>query len=63
MTNPIPKSDLFYTPKTFDELAERIESNNEFANNAMIWQYVMMTINLCHDMVEDTKKESNVDYI
>ena len=49
--NPIPTSKLFYTPKTEQELMERIQSFPP-AERAVAFQIAMMTFNLCNRMVE-----------
>jgi hypothetical protein len=52
VTNPIPTSRLFYTPKTEQELLERIQSFPK-AERAVAFQIAMMTFNLCNKLVED----------
>lgn len=49
--NPIPTSKLFYTPKTEQELLERIQSFPQ-AERAIAFQIAMMTFNLCNQLVE-----------
>jgi hypothetical protein len=49
--NPIPKSKLFYTPATEQELLERIQSFPP-AERAVAFQIAMMTFNLCNRMVD-----------
>jgi hypothetical protein len=51
MTNPIPFSGVFATP-TLAELQERIEGLPP-KDRAMVYTYVMMTLNACHALVED----------
>jgi hypothetical protein len=49
--NPIPKSGFFATP-TLEDLQARIESlpNEE---RALVYTYVMQTLNACNKLVED----------
>jgi hypothetical protein len=51
VTNPIPKSGFFATP-TLEVLQARIESlpNEE---RALVYTYVMQTLNACNQLVED----------
>lgn len=51
MTNPIPFSGFFMTP-TLAELQDRVESLPP-KDRAMVYTYVMMTLNACHAIVED----------
>ena len=51
MTNPIPFSGFFKTP-TLAELQERVEGLPA-KDRAMVYTYVMMTLNACHALVED----------
>jgi hypothetical protein len=52
VTNPIPKSRLFATPATEQDLFNRIESLSG-AEKALAFQIAMMTFNLCNKLVED----------
>ena len=51
VTNPIPKSGFFATP-TLEDLQAKIESlpNTE---RALVYTYVMQTLNACNKLVED----------
>ena len=51
VTNPIPKSGFFATPTLEDQQA-KIESlpNTE---RALVYTYVMQTLNACNKLVED----------
>lgn len=49
--NPIPKSKLFATPATEQDLFKRIESLSG-AEKALAFQIAMMTFNLCNHLVE-----------
>lgn len=51
MINPITKSLLWNTP-TIDQLAAMIESL-PIAERQIAYQYALMTMNMCHQMVED----------
>ena len=52
VTNPIPKSKLFVTPKDEQDLFNRIEQLSG-AEKALAFQISMMTFNLCNQLVED----------
>ena len=51
MQNPIPFSGFFHTP-TLAELQTRVEGLPA-KERAMVYTYVMMTLNACHAIVED----------
>ena len=51
MQNPIPFSGFFHTP-TLADLQARVESLPA-KERAMVYTYVMMTLNACHAIVED----------
>jgi hypothetical protein len=50
--NPIPKSKLFATPATEQDLFNRLEQLTG-AERALAFQIAMMTFNLCNKLVED----------
>ena len=50
--NPIPKSKLFATPATEQDLFNRIEQLTG-AEKALAFQIAMMTFNLCNHLVEE----------
>ena len=52
VTNPIPKSRLFATPATEQDLFNRIEQLSG-AEKALAFQIAMMTFNLCNQLVEE----------
>ena len=52
ITNPIPKSKLFVTPKDEQDLFNRLEQFTG-AEKALAFQIAMMTFNLCNQLVED----------
>ena len=52
VNNPIPKSKLFATPATEQDLFNRIESLTG-KEKALAFQIAMMTFNLCNHLVEE----------
>ena len=52
VNNPIPKSKLFDTPATEQDLFNRIEQLSG-AEKALAFQIAMMTFNLCNHLVEE----------
>jgi hypothetical protein len=52
VTNPIPKSKLFVTPTSEQDLFDRIEQLTG-QEKALAFQIAMMTFNLCNQLVED----------
>ena len=52
VNNPIPKSKLFATPATEQDLFNRIEQLTG-AEKALAFQIAMMTFNLCNHLVEE----------
>jgi hypothetical protein len=52
VNNPIPKSKLFATPATEQDLFNRIEQLTG-AEKALAFQIAMMTFNLCNRLVEE----------
>jgi hypothetical protein len=56
MKNPIPHTGLFHTP-TLEELDERIQGLPS-KERAMVYQYVMMTLNSCHALVDEAIEDS-----
>ena len=51
MQNPIPFSGFFHTP-TLADLQARVESLPA-KDKALVYTFVMMTLNTCHAIVED----------
>ena len=51
VNNPIPKSGFFATP-TLEDLQTRIECLPS-AERALVYTYVMQTLNACNQLVED----------
>jgi hypothetical protein len=49
--NPIPRSGFFATP-TLEDLQARIEGLPS-AERALVYTYVMQTLNACNQLVED----------
>ena len=50
--NPIPFNGLFYTPNSFAELQERIESLPA-KEKALVYTFVSQALNVAHRAVED----------
>jgi hypothetical protein len=51
VNNPIPKSKLFVTPASEQDLIDRIEALSG-PEKALAFQIAMMTFNLCNRLVE-----------
>lgn len=51
VNNPIPKSKLFATPESEQDLFNRIEGLSG-AEKALAFQIAMLTFNLCNRLVE-----------
>jgi hypothetical protein len=51
MKNPIKPSKMFVTPQSEQDLYERIQQFTG-AERALAFHVAMMTMNLCHSMVE-----------
>ena len=51
-TNPIPRSGLWVTPESFNDLSDRVEAC--YSN----FDAMMLTINLCHKIVADAMAEA-----
>lgn len=51
VNNPIPHSGLFFTP-TLEQLQSDIESLPT-QHKALVYSYVMATLNACHKLVEN----------
>jgi hypothetical protein len=56
MKNPIPHNGLFHTP-TLEELDERTQGLPA-KERALVYQYVMATLNACHALVEQEIEDS-----
>jgi hypothetical protein len=56
MRNPIPHSGLWATP-TLEDLQLEIESLPK-QHKALVYNYVMMTLNAAHALVEEQLKET-----
>jgi hypothetical protein len=57
--NPIPKSNLFYTPKSFDELFERLEGFSNKQEKAIAYLVAGMVMNTCAQAVDKMMEETN----
>ena len=54
VSNPIPSSKLWITPKDEQDLYSRIEAMSATPEiRAIAWNAVMFTFNYCHKKVED----------
>lgn len=54
VSNPIPSSKLWITPKDEQDLYSRIEAMSATPEaRAMAWNAVMFTFNYCNKLVED----------
>jgi hypothetical protein len=59
MKNPIPKNNMWVTPANMQELQdmiERLPKNDRF----QAYHWVMLTINMCHDAVEQAMEDEAV---
>lgn len=52
MHNPIPKSNLFATPTSINNLADQINNIGSAKEQQMAWLGAMMALNLAHDLIE-----------
>lgn len=52
MINPIPKCELWNTPDSLEQLEDMIGLLPPL-QRALVYNHVMMTLNLCHKLVED----------
>lgn len=52
MLNPIPCSGLFATPKGLAGLAEAVDQLSG-KEKALVMTYVSMTLNMCHELVQE----------
>ena len=52
INNPIPKSGLFATPDNFEQLTAVLQ-NLSPGERALVYPYVMMTLNTCNKIVEE----------
>lgn len=58
MINPIPKCELWNTPDSMDQLDEMIQQLPTL-QRALVYNHVMMTLNLCHKLVKDKNAVHN----
>ena len=57
MTNPIPRSGLFVTPDSFEELMKMTEGcSGSDQERRLVFLGVMMALNLAHKLVEESKE-------
>jgi hypothetical protein len=52
MINPIPKCEIWNTPDSMEQL-DNIIQQLPTLQRALVYNHVMMTLNLCHKLVED----------
>ena len=52
MINPIPKCEFWKTPDSMDQLDKMIQQLPTL-QRALVYNHVMMTLNLCHKLVEN----------
>ena len=52
MINPIPKSSLFATPESLEDLDRQIRSLPK-SEQALIYHYTMLAFNLAYKLVEE----------
>ena len=53
MKNPIPKSNMFVTPRSLEDLAQMIgDISGSAEEQRLVWLGASMALNLAHDMVE-----------
>ena len=55
MINPIPKCELWNTPTTLEQLDKMVQQLPA-VQRALVYNHVMMTLNLCHKLVEDNNE-------
>jgi len=58
MTNPIPHSGLWATP-TLEDIQQGIEALPA-KQRALVYDYVMITLNACHKLVEQAHAEADL---
>jgi hypothetical protein len=56
MSNPIPRSSLFYTPQSLTELDQRIKMLAP-DEQGLVYRFVMETMNLTYKLIEDGKDQ------
>ena len=57
MSNPIPRSGLFVTPTSFEELMTMTEGcTGDDNERRLVYLGAMMALNLAHKLVEDQKE-------
>ena len=60
MRNPVPYSDLFITPQSIQELADRIEAIGSPEEQRLVWLGAQYALNLAHHLVEELHVEEGV---
>ena len=56
MTNPIPNSRLWVTPKDEQDLYCRLDSISNPQEKQIAWNAAMLALNLAHRLVEEQKE-------
>ena len=60
MLNPIPKSNLWMTPASMDQLTQLLNEAGSKEEQRMAWYGAMLALNLAHDIVEQLHIKENV---
>jgi hypothetical protein len=60
MLNPIPKSNLWMTPASMDQLTQLLNESGSKEEQRMAWYGAMLALNLAHDIVEQLHIKENV---
>ena len=58
MTNPIPNSGLFATPRDYEDLAYMIKNIGTPEEQRMAWLGASLALNLSHKLLETFVKEN-----
>jgi hypothetical protein len=57
MSNPIPRSGLFVTPESFEELMEMTQNcTGDDKERRLVFLGAMMALNLAHKLIEEQKE-------
>jgi len=60
MLNPIPRSNLWMTPASMDQLTQLLNESGSKEEQRMAWYGAMLALNLAHDIVEQLHIKENV---
>jgi uncharacterized protein YwlG (UPF0340 family) len=58
MKNPIPRTSLFTTPDSIEQLQHMAES---MSNSSEAWRMMVFTMNYCHQLVEEMLNPAVID--